>query len=109
MPVTTLYHFIENVPSSRWPAHISIVRAVDVYASFSRTELSDIFGGMARYVNDKTGEEWIGIWSARKASKFRRLLRERGWVIVIVKSRPVGLHMKTAFYGRRSDAKGRPR
>jgi hypothetical protein len=99
MPTTTLYQFLEAVPTSRSPANISIARAADVYDSFSRDELSKLFGGMARYENKKTKEEWIGIWGTRKASKFRRLLREHGWTIIAVKSKPANLRLKVAYYG----------
>jgi hypothetical protein len=107
MAVITLYQFVADVPSSRWPAHISVARAVDVYECFSRSELSDNFGGMARYENKRTGEEWLGIWGARKASKFRRLFRERGATLIIVKSNPSMLRLKTAYYGRPLDSKKR--
>ena len=107
MATAILYQFVTDVPTSRWPAHISLARKEIVTDCFSRSEMSDLFGGLARYEDKKTGEEWIGVWGARKASKFRRLLREHGTTLIVVKSIPTKLRMKVAYYGHPLDSKRR--
>lgn len=102
-----LYQFATYVPTSRSLTNISIVRSSVAKACFSRTEMTDLFGGLAKYEHKKTGEEWIGVWSNRKASKFRRLLRERGVTLMVVKSIPSGLRLKVAYYGRPLDSSKR--
>lgn len=37
-----------------------------------------IFEGYVVYRDDDTGADYIGVWGARNAAKFRRLLRTRG-------------------------------
>ncbi|NLS17159.1 hypothetical protein HGP16_11385 [Rhizobium sp. P40RR-XXII] len=37
--------------------------------------LSSIFGGAVVFKNDATGELFLGVWGARNASRFRRLIR----------------------------------
>jgi hypothetical protein len=105
MTSAILYQFVTQVPTSPWPAHISLVRSEVAKGCFSRHEMTEYFGGMARYVDRKNEEEWIGVWGAKKASKFRRLLRERGTTLIVVKSTPVNLRLKVAYYGRPLDSK----
>ena len=56
-----------------------------------RAELAAAFGGWARFVRDATGERWLGVWGARKASRFRRLLRERGAVFAVEEALPADI------------------
>jgi hypothetical protein len=105
MTSAVLYQFRDNVPTSHWPAHISLARKNIVNEFFSRSEMTDLFGGLVVYEDTKTGEQWWGVWGGRKASKFRRLLRERGAALILVKSVPSTFRMKTASYGRPLDTK----
>ncbi len=50
--------------------------------------LSDAFGGTAFFRNDETGQCYLGVWGARKASRFRRALRSGGATLNIVRERP---------------------
>ena len=106
MTSAILYQFVTDVPTSSWPAHISLARKKIVVDCFSRENFSELFGGLVRYEDKMTGEEWWGVWGARKASKFKRLLREHGTTLIVVKSVPSNLRMKAASYGRPLDSKG---
>ncbi|HKD46880.1 MAG TPA: hypothetical protein VKB67_04295 [Rhizomicrobium sp.] len=52
--------------------------------------LSKIFGGAAVFENERTGSYYLGVWGARKASKFRGTLRSSGYEISIIRARPPG-------------------
>jgi hypothetical protein len=52
------------------------------------SDLIDHFGGWIRYVGVDSGTEYLGVWGDRKASAFRRLIRERGESISITRSQP---------------------
>src|SRR4051794_24698915 len=67
--------------------------------------VSSVFGGSAFFRNAETGQAYLGVWGARKASRFRRMLRESGAVVQIVRKRPPArlIHWSTAPRdGRRS-------
>jgi hypothetical protein len=49
--------------------------------------LSAAFGGAAFFRNAKTGSSFLGVWGARKASRFRSALRQRA-VLNIVDAPP---------------------
>src|SRR5690242_985911 len=49
--------------------------------------LKTLFGGCAVYTTPG-GQDFIGVWGARNASRYRRFLRERGATIVIMRGRP---------------------
>jgi hypothetical protein len=55
---------------------------------FDTNGLSSAFGGCAYFRNAETGAALLAVWGARKASKFRALLRRYGMKIQIVKARP---------------------
>src|ERR1700719_1817635 len=46
--------------------------------------LEAAFGGAAFFRNEETGFQYLGVWGARKASRFRRSLREAGARLDIV-------------------------
>jgi hypothetical protein len=50
----------------------------------TKKELEKLFGGWLLSRADD-GSSYLGVWGARKASQFRRLLQERGAIISIVK------------------------
>jgi hypothetical protein len=50
--------------------------------------LAAAFGGAAFFRDNATGEGYLGVWGARKASRFRRRLREAGVVFGVVRDLP---------------------
>jgi hypothetical protein len=48
----------------------------------TRSEFESLFGGYVIHV-DKRGKKYLGVWSVRLCSRFRRILRERGAEIVV--------------------------
>ena len=47
-----------------------------------------MFGGCAFFRDDKTGPAYVGVWGARKASRFRTALRQAGLCVEIVRRPP---------------------
>ena len=43
-----------------------------------RAEFGSLFGGYILSRDSRSEQEYLGVWGARKASRFRSLLRERG-------------------------------
>jgi hypothetical protein len=50
--------------------------------------LKAVFRGVAFFRNDETLLQYLGVWGARKASRFRRMLREAGARLDIVREPP---------------------
>lgn len=50
--------------------------------------LSAVFGGTAYFRNSETGECYLGVWGKRKASRFRRTLRDAGFNLDILREEP---------------------
>jgi hypothetical protein len=61
-----------------------------VCALISTDEFKNLFGGYATYTQAH-GTRFIGVWGARKAARFRRLLRERGAEVFMRRDFPCGL------------------
>jgi hypothetical protein len=99
VPIPLLYHFVMSRGVAAG-SHISIAPAGLVGIFFTREDLSAAFGGWIRYCDKVTGADWIGVWGERKASRFRRLLRERGAIFKLGKSPPGTLVTVVAMYGR---------
>lgn len=53
-----------------------------------KDRLAARFGGAVIFRNDGTEERYLGVWGARDASRFRRILREAGFDIALIKERP---------------------
>lgn len=52
-------------------------RAAFVRRFIPQSEFIELFGGYVLSA-DPSGEEYLGVWSTRMCSRFRRILRERG-------------------------------
>jgi hypothetical protein len=50
--------------------------------------LEAAFGGAAFFRNEEAGFQYLGVWGARKASRFRRSLREAGASLDIIREPP---------------------
>ena len=59
------------------------------------------FGGCAFFRDGQTGPAYVGVWGARKASRFRRTLRRAGLDTVIVNGPPPARLMVTQTRKRR--------
>lgn len=60
-------------------------------------------GGWIALTDDVTGRTYLGVWGSRNAKRFRRMLRERGANIAIVRGdqptrRPLQRHTSPAAY-----------
>lgn len=69
-----------------------------VETCFTRPQLVEEFGGWTEFWHETTGESWIGIWGERKATRFRRMLTERGAKFHILhETPPAELQWKTSI------------
>ena len=73
------------------PTHFCIGPKAFVEAYFPSAELAETMGGWSTFARAVTGETWLGVWGARKASRFRRILRERGAVFALEHGLPRGI------------------
>jgi hypothetical protein len=58
-------------------------------------QVKGLFGGCAEYTTS-AGQDFVGVWGARNASRFRRFLRERGAAVVVRNGRPPGVRLRYA-------------
>jgi hypothetical protein len=65
-----------------------------VVSAMPTDELERLFGGSITYLDNVRGAELLGVWGTRKASKFRRMLRERGLKFDLCRDRPDGVRLK---------------
>lgn len=50
--------------------------------------LAETFGGAAFFRNEETGESYLGVWGARKVSRFRSRMRVAGGDLRIIREPP---------------------
>lgn len=94
-----LYQFQKPHDASS-DAHYSLAPAAMVDRYFTKSQLVEEFGGWTEYWHETTDEAWIGVWGERKATRFRRMLKEKGAIFRIEKSNPPQqLHWRTSIYG----------
>jgi voltage-gated potassium channel Kch len=63
-----------------------------VIRTLSEGELAKLFGGWIIY-GDPSGLDYLGVWGARKARTFRRILQERGVDVSLSRTRPGAIRM----------------
>lgn len=76
---TTRWNWYADGRSARW---ICVARAEFVRQFIAPSEFEGLFGGYL-LAADSSGQEFLGVWSGRMGSRFRRLLRERDAVFVV--------------------------
>lgn len=64
--------------------------------TFEADGLGAAFGGSAVFKNNVTGQTFLGVWGARKASRFRNQIRASG-VALRVKNEPPPAHLIARF------------
>ncbi|GMB81375.1 hypothetical protein NN6n1_21580 [Shinella zoogloeoides] len=73
-------------PSGDTVSMAPLEAVVGVYGgggAFDADGLSAAFGGAAIFRNDATGALFAGVWGTRKASRFRREMREHVSVVLV--------------------------
>ena len=71
---------------------VCIANRAQMKAFIKKSEMGSLFSGYVVF-RDRPwpwGQSYIGVWGERNASKFRRLLRERGANVQIVEHAPEG-------------------
>ena len=61
-------------------------RAEFIERFIPQRELHQLFGGCIRSRDWDAGQEYLGVWGSREASRFRRILRERGASFTVERS-----------------------
>ena len=89
----------------RSPFFVSIAEMKPIERFIKQDEFSRLFGGYIRFRNDRSELIYLGVWGTRKASKLRRLLRERGASLVILQRPPNGARV-SSFNRAYQDSKG---
>ena len=78
-PCDKLYEY--RLQRTQRSAQTSVViqgRAEFIERFIPQRELQQLFGGFIRSRDWDAGHEYLGVWGSREASRFRRILRERG-------------------------------
>lgn len=81
------------------PAEDSVVclgEKTCIEAALGTRHVEDEFQGSVLYRNDKTKQDYLGVWGARNASRLRGLLRERGFDLTIERKFPHGARLRSA-------------
>jgi hypothetical protein len=86
-----IYRDVSLVSSGE--AVVCIVDRCAADAYLSQGEVENLFGGCAVYATPE-GREFVGVWGARNAARFRRYLRERGAQVLIHHRRSFDLRLR---------------
>lgn len=65
-----------------------------IEALLGNKPIPGLFTGQAVYTNDETNQDYVGVWGKREASRFRRLLRERGADLLVHRVPPPGVRLR---------------
>jgi hypothetical protein len=90
-----LYQFTET----RWRGsspNVCIGRLSEICALIDRDEMATMFGGYIVYEAGQ-GDEYVGVWGGRNASRMRRILRERGATLNLLPGLSSDLRMKIRY------------
>jgi hypothetical protein len=82
--------------TERWSGShplICVGPSEEVFGLIDDVELRSLLGAFAVYRDERTRENFVGVWGHRKIGTFRRLLRERGAAGTIVREKPPLLRM----------------
>jgi hypothetical protein len=82
-----LFQFRDGFAGRGAATSVCVVRREPVEPILPLAVIDDLFHGYVLYAADD-GTEFIGVWGARNASRFRRLLRDRGCSLDLVLSSP---------------------
>src|SRR5260221_13349001 len=91
----TVYEFVDT--RGYWKGSAPVVcvaSALLVRPLLDERELSDLFGGCVLYADRDSDLEYLGVWGARNASRYRAILRLRGASFALVKRLPENLAQK---------------
>jgi len=66
-----------------------------VEAALGGGQLAVLFKGEAVYSNDTNNRTYLGVWGARNASRLRRLLREQGVELLVKRTRPPNIRLRS--------------
>lgn len=89
MESSRVYWFRDTGFSAAGDTIVCVIDKLGEGNIFDEISIKEIFGRLVVYTNDETNCDYIGVWGHRKASKFLRLLRERGGRLEVERSRPL--------------------
>jgi len=91
---------LHEFKEERWrgsPPNVCIGLMSDVCALISRSELETALGGYLIYGTNDDVLDYIGVWGARKVSRFHQMLRSRGATLDATSGRPPNTRMKVKW------------
>ena len=89
-----LYQFTDSLKNWKGSAaRVCIGPRSAISAFMDRDEMETLFGGYIIY-ESSGGDQYMGVWGGRKASRLRRMLRERGATLHLLPDLPPGLRVK---------------
>lgn len=65
-----------------------------IETSLGKDSLLNVFKGYVIYRNSKNGDEYLGVWGKRNASRMQSLLKKNGLVLVLHRSAPPDARLK---------------
>ncbi|MCX2833118.1 hypothetical protein [Microbulbifer thermotolerans] len=87
MEEITLYQDKVELPFLvKGETHIAVAKWGDEKAHFSLQELNEVFEGYLQAESDEAA--YLGVWSKRTCSKFRRVLKDKGITLSIISGLP---------------------
>jgi len=102
-PMMTInaYVFRDTYPASGGAPVVCVVERAAADERLGPGQVESLFGGCAIYTTPE-GQDFIGVWGARNASRLRRFLSERGAEVSIHRERPFNLRLRYATTRRGS-------
>ena len=89
-----LYEFLEPFRDQESPRIVCVGPREAIEPIWPLDQIKEAFGGCLVF-GGEGGEEFVGVWGARNAGRFRRQLRERGADFTLSKERSSGLRMRS--------------
>src|ERR1700731_1889975 len=91
MPIHAYVYRDGSLPCGGDPV-VCVVDRAAADKHFGGGQIECLFGGYAVYTTPE-GQDFVGVWGARNASRFRRFLRERGAEVLIQRARPFSVRL----------------
>jgi len=79
--------------------NVCVVRRDQAEFVLPLSEVDALFYGYVLYASED-GAEFVGVWGARNAARFRRLMRERGAKLQLMKSSPPARLIRWVTHGK---------
>jgi len=99
-----VYEFPEALKTRQSLRTVCIAHQEIIQGKLSKDEPIAEFGGCISYIDDANGAEYLGVWGARNAGRFRSILKRRGAEFSVQHTRPISVRLKIRTVATRRDA-----